>query len=141
MANSIFVIHPYWWWGTWVFDDESKGLEKEPFVSGANILIDSLVTDIPDARKGFRLLFSDSPFETAESETPSHIASHKTDANGQKPSTTGKPTGEQAKSETSETLENKGQIQPLTTSDKNGQRSALAGATGLEATPFCNFAQ
>jgi len=62
MANSIYVIYPYWWWGTFVFDDAQKGLEKEPFVSGANILIDLLVTDIPDARKGFRLLFSDSPF-------------------------------------------------------------------------------
>jgi len=80
-------------------------------------------------------------FETAESETPSHIASHKTDANGQKPSTTVNTTGEQAKSETSETLDNKREIQPPSPTGKNGQRNELAGATGLETTPFCDFAQ
>ena len=94
-------------------------------------LTDIIYTD--ESLLGVNQAVSNLPsFETAESETPSHIASHKTDANGQKPSTTGTPTGEQAKSETSETLDNRGQIQPLTISDKNGQRSALAGATGLE---------
>jgi hypothetical protein len=45
-----------------VFDDPRVGLEREPFVSGVPELIDKLVKDIPDADKGFRLLFSGTPF-------------------------------------------------------------------------------
>jgi hypothetical protein len=46
----------------WVFDDEKVGLVQEPFVSGADIAIDKMVTDIPDAESGFTLLFSAGPF-------------------------------------------------------------------------------
>jgi hypothetical protein len=35
---------------------------KEPFVSGIPEMIDSLVQDIPNASKGFKLLFSENPF-------------------------------------------------------------------------------
>ncbi len=56
------VIAPYWYQGTWVFDDESVGLNKEPFVAGVPEMIDDLVKDIPNARSGFRLLFSSAPF-------------------------------------------------------------------------------
>ena len=56
------VIEPYWASGTWVFDDPAAGLTREPFVSGVPEMIERLVTDIPDARKGFRLLFSATPF-------------------------------------------------------------------------------
>ena len=62
MSNILMVIAPYWEHGTWVFDDEDKGLVKEPFVSGVPEMIDVLVQDIPDARKGFRLTFSAGPF-------------------------------------------------------------------------------
>ena len=62
MANSILVISPYWSSGTWVFDDPDRGLTREPFVSGVPEMINELVKDIPDARKGFRLLFSAEPF-------------------------------------------------------------------------------
>ena len=62
MANILTVIEPYWWQGTWVFDDESVGLDKEPFVQGVPEMIDHLVKDIPNARSGFRLLFSSLPF-------------------------------------------------------------------------------
>lgn len=61
-SNSIVVIAPYRYEGTWVFDDPRVGLEREPFVSGVPELIDKLVKDITDADKGFRLLFSGSPF-------------------------------------------------------------------------------
>ena len=40
MKNSIFVIKPYKWNGMWVFDDERVGLDKEPFVAGADTMID-----------------------------------------------------------------------------------------------------
>ena len=61
-SNSLLVIVPYRHAGTWVFDDSSRGLVKEPFVSGIPELIDKLVADIPDAEKGFRLTFSAGEF-------------------------------------------------------------------------------
>lgn len=60
--NAITVIAPYLWEGTWVFDDPEVGLVREPFVAGVPAIIDELVSDIPDARSGVRLLFSPSPF-------------------------------------------------------------------------------
>ncbi len=64
MPNQILLITPYWLAevGTWVFDDPAQGLNQEPFVNGVPQMIDFLVKDIPDARSGFRLLFSASPF-------------------------------------------------------------------------------
>jgi hypothetical protein len=60
--NSINIISPYKFYGSWVFDDEGVGLVKEPFVAGADIIIEALVANIPDAAKGFVLIFSSSPF-------------------------------------------------------------------------------
>jgi len=62
MANVLTVIEPYWYIDTWVFDDESVGLDKEPFVQGIPEMINYLVKDIPNARSGFMLLFSSQPF-------------------------------------------------------------------------------
>lgn len=62
MNNALMVIEPYWNEGAWVFDDPAAGLEKEPFVAGMPEMIEDLVRDIPDARGGFRLLFSALPF-------------------------------------------------------------------------------
>jgi len=60
--NAINLIIPYRYEGMWVFDDPRVGLDKEPFVSGTDTMIDVLVQNIPDAQTGFRLLFSASPF-------------------------------------------------------------------------------
>lgn len=60
--NSIMIIHPYKYEGTWVFDDEKVGLQQEPFVSGADKIIDQIVSTIPNAESGFSLLFSAQPF-------------------------------------------------------------------------------
>ena len=60
--NAIMVIAPYRYQGTWVFDDPSTGLVKEPFVAGVPEMIDVLVSGIPNADEGFRLLFSAKPF-------------------------------------------------------------------------------
>jgi len=62
MTNVLMVVTPYWHQGFWVFDDESAGLCKEPFVCGVPEMIDDLVEEIPNARSGFRLLFSSAPF-------------------------------------------------------------------------------
>ena len=60
--NAIGVIAPYKYEGMWVFDDPAVGLVREPFVSGIDTMIDRLLASIPDADKGFRLLFSSTPF-------------------------------------------------------------------------------
>ena len=57
-ANSLMVISPYYDNGTWVFDDPRVGLVREPFVAGVPEMIDVLVADVPNAKDGFRLLFS-----------------------------------------------------------------------------------
>lgn len=62
MSNSIMGIFPYRCYGTWVFDDLSVGLVREPFVSGVPEIIDIFVAGIPHADKGFRLFFSGTPF-------------------------------------------------------------------------------
>ena len=60
--NAITAIHPYKSEGLWVFDDAHVGLVREPFVSGADEIIERLAQDIPDAARGFTLLFSAGPF-------------------------------------------------------------------------------
>jgi hypothetical protein len=60
--NAINVIAPYKQHGLWVFDDPRVGLIQEPFVSGADTMIDRVVADIPDAARGFTLIFSSVPF-------------------------------------------------------------------------------
>lgn len=60
--NSLFAIAPYKFQGFWVFDDPAVGLRQEPFVSGADTIIDVLTANIPDAANGFRLTFSAQPF-------------------------------------------------------------------------------
>lgn len=62
VSNSIMVIRPYLYDGLWVFDDERVGLDKEPFVSGADIIISKMAASIPNAESGFNLLFSATPF-------------------------------------------------------------------------------
>ena len=60
--NEITVIAPCKHHGMWVFDDPRVGLVQEPFVAGADAMIDRVVADIPDAEHGFTLIFSSSPF-------------------------------------------------------------------------------
>jgi hypothetical protein len=61
-VNSLFAIAPYKFEGMWVFDDPRVGLSREPFVSGADTIIDVLTEGIPDAAQGFKLIFSRQPF-------------------------------------------------------------------------------
>lgn len=60
--NAIHTIAPYKWNGQWVFDDESVGLVKEPFVAGADTLIDK----ISDGATSCVMLFSEFPFPGAD---------------------------------------------------------------------------
>ena len=60
--NSIFCIFPYKHQGQWVFDDSNVDLVREPFVSGADVIIDRMVESLENPENGFILLFSNTPF-------------------------------------------------------------------------------
>jgi hypothetical protein len=60
--NSMLVIHPYKYEGVWVFDDARVGLLQEPFVAGADLLLDRVTEGIANAKNGVTLLFSAQPF-------------------------------------------------------------------------------
>lgn len=60
--NAINVIAPYKYLDMWVFDDPRVGLAQEPFVAGADTMIDRVVAQIPGAEKGFTMIFSGSSF-------------------------------------------------------------------------------
>ena len=57
MKNSILVIKPYKWEGLWVFDDPAVGLVREPFVGGADAMIDRATAHLPNADQGFLAVF------------------------------------------------------------------------------------
>lgn len=61
MKNSIFSIDVYKEGVMWAFDDARVGLKKEPFVAGADTLIDKLA----GKKKKITLIFSDKPFPSA----------------------------------------------------------------------------
>jgi len=62
--NAIVAIYPYKHEGLWVFDDDRVGLVREPFISGADTIIDQALEAhaIEDGDAGFRLLFSATEF-------------------------------------------------------------------------------
>jgi hypothetical protein len=60
--NALVAIYPYKYEGLWVFDDQKVGLIQEPFVSGADEIIERMTREIPGAEQGFRLMFSANPF-------------------------------------------------------------------------------
>ena len=60
--NSLLVIHPYKSGDLWVFDDPSVGLHREPFVSGADHIMDLLSQGLARPQAGFTLVFSARPF-------------------------------------------------------------------------------
>jgi hypothetical protein len=62
--NSIFAIRPYRW-PLWVFDDPAVGLVKEPFVGGADTILDVATAHVPNAADGFVAVFSAGSFPDA----------------------------------------------------------------------------
>jgi hypothetical protein len=60
--NEINVIEPYRYRGMWVFDDPKVGLSAEPFVGGADTMIDRVTAELTDADRGFVMVFSGNPF-------------------------------------------------------------------------------
>ena len=64
MSNTL-ELYPYQISNCWVFDDSRAGLKEEAFVLGMSEIISRVVEHhkIPDASKGFRMIFSHTPFE------------------------------------------------------------------------------
>ena len=60
--NSINIIKPYRHAGQWVFDDETVGLLKEPFIAGIDGMIDKMVAKFHKQNNAFIMLFSNAPF-------------------------------------------------------------------------------
>lgn len=60
--NTINLIYPYRHEGLWVFDDHRFGFVGEPFVRGADLMINDMVQHFLDAENGFRLIFSELAF-------------------------------------------------------------------------------
>jgi hypothetical protein len=60
--NALSVIFPYRLEGVWVFDDAATSLVREPFIGGADNILDVLTENIPDAANGFKIIFSARPF-------------------------------------------------------------------------------
>ena len=60
--NEINVIEPYRYLDLWVFDDRRVGLAAEPFVGGADAMIDRVTADLSNADQGFVMVFSRNPF-------------------------------------------------------------------------------
>ena len=64
MPNAINVIYPYKYEDLWVFDDKQVGLDHEPFIEGADEIIDQVLAmkGLANPEKGFRLVFSAGEF-------------------------------------------------------------------------------
>lgn len=62
--NSIHAIFPFKQASVWMFTDHSRGLVREPFVAGADTLIDLAAErlEIPNAEDGITILFSAEAF-------------------------------------------------------------------------------
>lgn len=60
--NAINIIAPYKYLGMWVFYDPRVGLVQEPFIAGADSMIDKVVAAIPNAEQGFTMMFSAEAF-------------------------------------------------------------------------------
>jgi len=66
IKNSIMVLNPYCYEGTWVFDDDKTGLVREAFVAGVpeifETMFDLFGIPLKEAKKGFILTFAAIPF-------------------------------------------------------------------------------
>jgi hypothetical protein len=60
--NEINVIEPYRYLEMWVFDDPKVGLSAEPFVGGADTMIDRVTAELPNADRGSSWSFREIPF-------------------------------------------------------------------------------
>ncbi len=64
MSNAL-ELYPYQIGNCWVFDDSRAGLKEEAFVLGMSEIITRVINHqkIPNASKGFRMIFSHESFD------------------------------------------------------------------------------
>ena len=60
--NQINTILPYRSMGGWAFDDDAVGLEREPFVAGADKAIDKIVEHLGIETDKIKMTFSKDKF-------------------------------------------------------------------------------
>lgn len=65
MSNKMQVLRLYRHQGTWAFDDPQHKLRAEPFVLGAEDMIESMVEEYDEYLNEVTLVFSDSEFPGA----------------------------------------------------------------------------
>lgn len=65
LNNKMFAVYPYKHLDMWVFDDDSVGLVKEPFVGGTDLMIEKAIETfkLKNAEDGFALIFSNKKFK------------------------------------------------------------------------------
>lgn len=56
--NSLLVIRPFRQQGVWIIDNPRVGLIQEPFVSGADVIIERMVEGISDVELGVTIFSS-----------------------------------------------------------------------------------
>jgi len=52
--------------GLWVYDDPSFGVQEQPFVFGANLILEKMVDRVEGIRDRLNLVFSSIPFPGSE---------------------------------------------------------------------------
>lgn len=63
MSNSLFTIAPYRTrWGSWVFDDEKRGIIGEPLIAGIDDMLDAVSAALPGKPDALSIVFSTVPF-------------------------------------------------------------------------------
>lgn len=62
--NGINIIKPYRYLDMWVFDDELRGIVQEPFINGADSILDIWAKNLSSIStvNSFLILFSEKPF-------------------------------------------------------------------------------
>ena len=64
--NSLYIIQPYRDLGTWLFDDESRNIIREPFVLGVPQMIDMYLEQKGIQANKFTLIFSNKDIPNAD---------------------------------------------------------------------------
>ena len=63
MANSLFTLHAYRKHNSWMFDDEGRDIQQEPFVAGADVVFDYMSGFVSDDTKDTcDIVFASTPF-------------------------------------------------------------------------------
>ncbi len=80
---NVKMVFPYFMLEHWVFDAPEHNLKEEAFVEGMTEIIERIVTErnIPNAKAGFCLSFSDMPFTGAHCALSKETGGNRVDGN------------------------------------------------------------